>query len=410
LLYRFEDYVLDTERRELRRGAGLVRLAPQAFDLLEYLIRNRNRVLSRDDLIASVWDGRVVSESALSTRINAVRSAIGDNGEDQLLIKTIPRRGMRFVGAVREEHRPEVAMTAGTALGRPAPARPHLEQDIRFCLSRDGTRIAYATCGIGPPVVWAAHFMGHLRLEWMSPVWRPWIDMFARRNTLVRYDGRGCGLSDRDGIQFCLDKAVEDLDAVIEAARVEKFVLVGISSGGAIAMTYAVLHPERIKHLVLYGSYTRGAMARSTTAEEREDAKTRIKAIQVGWGQENPAFRQLYTSLWMPDATPEQAQAFNEQMRQSTTPSNASKLMEMAFDLDLRDTAKRIRCDTVVLHGRDDAVSPFEEGRLLAGLISGARFVPLESRNHLLLENEPAFSRVAQEIEGLLVDPERRCR
>jgi pimeloyl-ACP methyl ester carboxylesterase/DNA-binding winged helix-turn-helix (wHTH) protein len=379
-------------------------VAPQAFDLLEYLIRNRNRVLSKDDLIASIWDGRIVSESALATRINAVRSAIGDNGEQQLLIKTIPRRGVRFVGAVREENGPEAGGTAGMTVERLAHATPPVMQHIRFCRSRDGTRIAYATCGTGPPVLWAAHFMGHLRVEWMSLVWRPWINMFARRSTLIRYDGRGCGLSDSDGIQFGLDRAVEDLDAVIEAAQVKEFVLVGISSGGAIAMTYAALHPERIKHLVLYGSYTRGAMARSTTTEQREDAKTRIKAIQVGWGHENPAFRQLYTSLWMPDATSEQAQAFNEQMRQSTTPANASKLVEMAFELDLRDTAARIQCPTVVLHVRDDAVAPFEEGRMLAGLISRARLVPLESRNHLLLEEEPAFSQVTQEMDVLLAD------
>jgi len=228
--------------------------------------------------------------------------------------------------------------------------------------------------------------------------------MLARRHTLVRYDGRGCGLSDRVDLQFSLDKAVEDLDAVIEAAQVRKFVLLGISSGAAIAMTYAIRRPERINHLVLYGAYTRGRMARSTTPEQREDAETQIKAIQVGWGQENPAFRQLYTSLWMPDATVEQARAFNELIRQSTTPANATKLMEMAFGLDLRNTATRIRCPTHVLHVRDSAVAPFEEGRMLAGLISGARFVPFESRNHLLLDNEPAFLQLVQEIEALLAD------
>jgi len=170
LLFRFEDYVLDTERRELRREATLVPLAPQAFDLLEYLIRNRSRVLSKDDLIASIWNGRIVSESALSTRINAARSAIGDNGEQQLLIKTIPRKGVRFVGAVREEQKPEAVMATCAATELPTPTTPHLAQHIRFCLSRDGTRIAYATCGAGPPIVWAAHFMGHLKVEWDSPV------------------------------------------------------------------------------------------------------------------------------------------------------------------------------------------------------------------------------------------------
>jgi DNA-binding winged helix-turn-helix (wHTH) protein/pimeloyl-ACP methyl ester carboxylesterase len=406
LLYWFEAYVLDTERRELRRGATLVPLAPQAFDLLEYLIRNRNRVLSKDDLIASIWDGRIVSESALSTRINAVRSAIGDNGEQQLLIKTIPRKGLRFVGPVREEQKPE-AVAANTERERPPPTTSHLVQHIRFCLSRDRTRIAYATCGAGPPVVWAAHFMSHLKVEWDSPVWRPWIELFARRNTLIRYDGRGCGLSDHEEIQFSLGKAVEDLDSVIEAAQIEKFVLLGISSGAAIAMTYAAQHPERISHLALYGAYTRGRLARSATPEQREDAKTQIRVIEVGWGQESPAFRQLQTSLWIPDATVEQSRSFNELIRQSTTPLNATRFTKMAFELDVCDTAARIRCPTIVLHARDSAVVPFEEGRMLAGLISGARFVPFESRNHLLLENEPAFLQLAQEIESLLADADR---
>jgi pimeloyl-ACP methyl ester carboxylesterase/DNA-binding winged helix-turn-helix (wHTH) protein len=404
LLYLFEDYVLDPERRELRRGATFVPLAPQAFDLLEYLIRNRNRVLSKDDLIASIWHGRIVSESALSTRINAARAAVGDTGVQQRLIKTLPRKGLRFVGVVREDQSPAAVNATGAATEQRMPSMPDLVQQIRFCVSRDGTRIAYATCGAGPPLVLAAHFTGHLKVEWESPVWRPWIEMLARRHTLVRYDGRGCGLSDREGIEFSLNKGVEDLDSVIEATQVKKFALLGISSGGAIAMTYAALHPERINHLILYGAYTRGRMASSTTPEQREDAELQIKAIQVGWGQENPVFRQLYTFYWIPDATVEQSRSFNELIRQSTTPANATKLLVMAFNFDLGDSAIRVRCPTLVLHARDDAVVPFEEGRALAGLISGARFVPLESRNHLLLEKEPAFLLLAQEIEGLLAD------
>jgi len=400
MLYRFEDYVLDTDRRELYRGTALVPLTPQAFDLLEYLIRNHDRVLGRDDLVAAIWEGRSVSDAALSTRINAVRSAIGDNGERQSLIKTIPRKGIRFVGAVREEQQAQALQTANAAMERSTDAIRRLAQRIRFCVSRDGTRIAYATCGAGPPLVLVAHFMGHLTVEWDSPVWGPWIDMLACRHTLIRYDGRGCGLSDRERVQISLDRAVEDLEAVIEAAEAANFILLGITSGGAIAMTYAAQHPERITHLILYGAYTRGRIARATTPEQREDAQLQIKAVRVGWAQDNPAFRQLYTSLWIPDATAEQARAFNEQIRVSTTPENATKLMKMAFGFDLRDAATRVRCPTLVLHVRDDAVAPFEEGRMLAGLIRGARFVQFESRNHLLLENEPAFVQLVQEIKA----------
>jgi DNA-binding winged helix-turn-helix (wHTH) protein/pimeloyl-ACP methyl ester carboxylesterase len=403
LLYCFEHYVLDTERRELRCGTELVPLAPQAYDLLEHLIRNRDRVLSKDELIASVWNGRIISDSALTTRINAVRRAIGDNGDQQLLIKTIPRKGIRFVAPVREGRKLEADVAANTRADRPTSNTPHLVQNIKFRLSRDGTRIAYATCGAGPPVVWAARFMSHLLVEWDSPVWRPWIDLFSRRNTLIRYDGRGCGLSDREQIQFSLDNAVEDLNSVIEAAQIETFTLLGISSGGAIAMRYTDLHPERVKHLILYGAYTRGWLTRSVTPQQREAANTQIKAIEAGWGQENPAFRQLYTSLWIPQATVEQARSFNELIRQSTTPLNATKLMKMAFALDSRATAARVQRPTFVLHARGDSIAPFEEGCALAGLVAGARFVPLESQNHLILETEPAFSQLTQEIEMILV-------
>jgi pimeloyl-ACP methyl ester carboxylesterase len=244
--------------------------------------------------------------------------------------------------------------------------------------------------------------MSHLQLEWHSPVWRPWIDLFSRRNTLIRYDGRGCGLSDREDIRFTLDKAVEDLEAVIAAAQVEAFALLGISSGGAFAMKYTALHPERVKLLLLFGAYTRGWLARSVTREEREDAKTQIKAIEIGWGQEHPGFRQLYASRWFPEATTEESRSFSDLIRQSMSPRDAAEFMRMAFRLDLRNIAAQIRSPTLVMHARDDSVAPFEEGRALAGLIPQARFVPLESKNHLLLETEPGFSNLREEIGSLL--------
>ncbi len=255
-------------------------------------------------------------------------------------------------------------------------------------------------------MVWAARFMSHLKFEWDNPVWHPWIEMFSRRNTLIRYDGRGCGLSDREKIEFSLDSAVEDLAAVVEATGVRKFVLLGISSGGAIAMTYAARRPERISYLVLHGAYMRGHRARSLTKEQRADADIQLRAIQ-GWSKENEAFRQLYTSRWIPDASLLQSRSFNELIRQSTTPEVASRLMEVVFDLDVRGIPAQIGVPTLVTHSRSDDVVPFNEGRMLAGLIPSARFVPLESRNHLLLENEAAFSQLEQELDLILSRQDR---
>jgi pimeloyl-ACP methyl ester carboxylesterase len=169
-------------------------------------------------------------------------------------------------------------------------------QDIRFCTSRDGVRIAYATCGEGPPLVRAGHIVTHLEADWDCLVWRPLLEELSHRHTLVRYDLRGCGLSDREGVEFSFDKFVEDLDAVIEAVGLERCALLGVSGGGAPAVAYAVAHPEKVSHLILYGAFTRGRIARSTTNEEREESETLLRLIEHGWNKEDPSFRQLFAS------------------------------------------------------------------------------------------------------------------
>jgi pimeloyl-ACP methyl ester carboxylesterase/DNA-binding CsgD family transcriptional regulator len=273
-----------------------------------------------------------------------------------------------------------------------------LTQQIRFCTSRDGVRIAYATCGDGPPVVLGAHWgTTHLKLDWESPIFRPWLSMLMRRHTLIRYDLRGCGLSDRDGVEFSFDKFVDDLEAVVEAAGVEHFALFGRAGGGMTAMAYAVRHPERVTHLVICGGYARGRIARSTTSEQLEDAQTRLKVLELGW-----PWRYADISLQMQEATAEQIRSFTDLLRLATSPANAADLMRVFWGLDLREIAPRVGCPTLVLHAREDAVGPFEEGRSLAGLIPGARFVPLESRNHLILESEPAWRQLVDEVNAFL--------
>jgi pimeloyl-ACP methyl ester carboxylesterase/DNA-binding CsgD family transcriptional regulator len=278
------------------------------------------------------------------------------------------------------------------------PQMPIPTQKIRFCTSRDGTRIAYGTSGSGPPLVRAAHWISHLKLDWDNPVWRPWLSMLSRERTLITYDARGCGLSDREQVEFSLDNYVEDLEAVIGAAGVDHFALFGMAGGGSIAVTYAVRNPERVSHLVLHGVPAVSKLARG----DLEHGQTEIKAFEFGWGKENPAFRQLFTSQLLPEATIEQFRAFNELIRLTTSPGNAARILRTLYDVDLRGIAPFVRCPTLVTHVREDARVPFEQGRDLAGLIPGARFVPLEGRNHVLLESEPAWQQFVDELDEFL--------
>jgi pimeloyl-ACP methyl ester carboxylesterase len=282
---------------------------------------------------------------------------------------------------------------------------PQPGQQVRFCTSRDGTRIAYATRGAGPPLVWAANWVHHLELDWNSPVWRPWLSTLARRHTLIRYDWRGCGLSDREHVELSFEKFVEDLEAVIEAAGLGQFVLFGMTAGSAISMTYAVRHPERVSHLVLYASYVRNQLTGSPTPKQMEEAEARLKMMELGWPNDTPAYGQFYTSLHMPDASAEQSRSFADLVRRTTSLPNAVAMLRTFFRIDVREIVPKVRCPTLVLHARGDSIIPFEQGRSAAGLIPGARFVPLESRNHVLLDTEPAWRQFVEALDDFLPAP-----
>lgn len=275
-------------------------------------------------------------------------------------------------------------------------------QAIRFCTSRDGARIAYATSGRGPPLVKAANWLSHLEFDWESPVWSHMLTELSRERTLVRYDERGCGLSDWDVSDLSFEAWVGDLETVVDASGVDRFPLLGISQGASIAVAYAVRHPERVSHLILHGGYARGRLRRGADALQHEEAETMNKLAELGWGQENPAFRQFFTTQFIPGGTADQHRWFNELERISTSPMNAGRFMRIFNDIDVVSLLPRVSCPTLVLHCVRDARVPFAEGRLIAGLIPGARFVPLDSDNHLLLENELMWSRWMDELRGFL--------
>ncbi|HZK52001.1 MAG TPA: alpha/beta hydrolase, partial [Actinomycetota bacterium] len=228
------------------------------------------------------------------------------------------------------------------------------KQSIRFCHSSDDARIAYATVGRGPPLVKVANYLSHLEFDWESPVWRHWLDELSTRRQLVRYDERGCGLSDWDVDDFSLEAWITDLESVVEATGLQRFPLLGISQGGAVALAYAARHPERVTHLILYGAYARGRLLRSNSPEHLREAGTLLDLMRIGWGQDNPAFRQVFTTLLMPEATADQMNWFNELQRRSTSPQNAVRFEEAFFSLDATELAPNITTPTLVLHARAD--------------------------------------------------------
>jgi pimeloyl-ACP methyl ester carboxylesterase/DNA-binding CsgD family transcriptional regulator len=282
-----------------------------------------------------------------------------------------------------------------------------MTQEIKFCIASDGTRLAYAKVGQGPPLVKAANWLSHLEYDWNSPVWRPWLEALSRCHTLYRYDERGCGLSDWDVADISLDGWVRDLETVVDAAGLDRFPLFGMSQGGPIAIAYAARHPERVSRLVLYGTFVRGWRLRDLAPAEREEIELQLKLTEIGWGIDNPAFRQVFTSYFLPEGTPEQIRWFNELMRTSASPKNAVRLQMAFFETDVREIAPTLNIPTLVLHAKGDAALAFEEGRLTAAHIPGARFVPLEGKNHLMLSTDPDWPRLWDEIYRFLgIEPD----
>ncbi|HEY7362921.1 MAG TPA: alpha/beta fold hydrolase [Methylomirabilota bacterium] len=289
------------------------------------------------------------------------------------------------------------------AVGPVAPrASGDLTQEIYFCRAPDGVQLAYSMIGQGPALVKTGNWMTHLEYDLESPIWRHLYRELAKAYTLIRYDARGNGLSDRTVDDISFDAFVSDLEAVVAAARVPRFALFGISQGCAVAIVYAVRHPERVSHLLLYGGFAEGRNKRARSGAERDENAAMLTLMRLGWGKENPAFRQLFTSQFLPGGTKEQADWFNELQRVTVSPETAVRIMTAADDIDVTALLPRVSVPTLVMHARDDARVPFEAGRRMAAGIPGARFVPLQGRNHLFLESEPAFGQFFEQARAFL--------
>jgi pimeloyl-ACP methyl ester carboxylesterase len=244
--------------------------------------------------------------------------------------------------------------------------------------------------------------MGHVEYDWDSPVWAHWLEELTRSHTLIYYDERGSGLSDWNAEDVSFEAWVRDLEAVVDAAGLQRFPLFAMSQAGAVAVAYAARHPDKVTRLIVHGAYARGWLKRDLTEEQIEEEKLMISLMRVGWGRDNPAFRQVFAMQLFPDATPEHIRALEEQMRRSVSPKNAVRLESEMHRIDVRDLAPQITVPTLVLHSREDEAVPFDEGRLLASLIPKAQFVTLESKNHLLTEQEAAWPKFVAAVRGFL--------
>lgn len=283
-----------------------------------------------------------------------------------------------------------------------------VDQTIQFVTAPDGVRLAYARSGGGPPLLKTANWLNHLEFDWQSPVWREWFTLFSTHHTLYRYDQRGSGLSDWIDTRLSFGHQVSDLECIADAAKLDRFALLGISQGASVAIEYAVRHPERVSHLVIHGGYSRGWQHRSP--ESLRAGKALGELVRVGWGANNPAFRRMFAELLMPQATEEQVEWFGELQRRTTKPEIAALILDACGDIDVAHRLIEVRVPTLVLHSRGDAMVAFEQGRALAAGIPEARFVELDSRNHLLIGNEPAWERFKTALGDFLGWPKTAPR
>jgi len=380
---RFDIYTLDLQRCSLRRGDDPVELRPKSFDVLRYLVEHSGRVIGKDELIKAVWPGVAVTDDALVQCVRDVRHALCDEGHR--IIQTVPRRGYLF--SLEPSH------------AKHAPA--HADQNIQFCRTKDGVKLAMASIGQGLPLVRPPTWFNHLEYDWHVQFRSALYHFLADRCRLIRYDGRGNGLSDRYVPEISFATFEHDLEAVVGALRLQRYALLGISQGAPIAIAHAVRYPERVSKLVLNGAFALGSNRRGS-AKDHETAQAYLTLMRHGWGDEHSAFLRTFSMLYFPSASAEELKASAELQRMAMSGDTAVRLRMASADIDIVDLLPKVSTPTLVLHSRHDNAVPFEEGRRLASAIPNARFVALESENHVPMPDEPAWPTFIAEIEAFL--------
>ncbi len=381
----FGPFKLDVRKRRLFRNGTAVSLGERALDVLCALVAADGGLVTKSELMAQVWPGLIVEENNLQVQVYALRRALGEDGDSRGYVRTVSGRGYRFVGD---------APATGDRTTATLPV-----QEIQYCRTADGVHLALATLCEGSPVVRAPVWMSHVEHDWRTTVWREVLDALAGAHQLVRYDARGMGLSDRN-VEISFEAAVSDMETIVDALELKRFALLGMSQGAAVSIAYAARHPDRVTRLVLAGGYARGSLV---VAPQRA-AAVEAMAILVaeGWGSDNPAFRQLFTSLGFPDASAAQIQELNALQRMSTSGEMAARILRMLAHVDVSAQLAQVRAPTLVLHSRDDAWIPAERSREIARGIPGARFHEIAGANHVVLPQDPLFDSYIATVTAFL--------
>ena len=375
-------FVLDLARRELRDAAGgRITLRPNAFDVLDYLGNRAGLRVSKDELLRAVWPDVIVTENSLAQCIGEIRTVLGD--VEHTVVCTEQRRGYRLV--VDEQPNENIPATT-------TPSEPAMQQDIRFVQSEPGVRIAYGVSGSGPAMVRIMNWASHLQYNFQV-LFYAHLREFAKSGCYIQYDPRGSGLSTRDVAAGLFSDWVTDLSAVIDAAGLVRTGLFAYTIGGATAVRYAILHPERVSFLILNGAVVRGPSARGAS---KEFSQAFIKLLRDGWARENPAIRQMSTRHIHTDATAEELASLETLHRAACSGEFVASVIQASLDVDVTEDLPKLKCPTLIIHSLRDKHIPFEEACRTASLIPGAQLEPIDSANNFALPSDPQFAKWRQ--------------
>lgn len=390
--YAFEDCILDTESQTLTRAGDRVAVEPQVFDLLRLLAANAGKLVTRDQIVDKVWNGRIVSESAISARIAAARKAVGDDGKSQRVIQTVARRGLRFIAE---------ASAIGPA--SPALSAPAEYPKLRYAKADDGTTLAYTITGKGPPLIYVDFFPSDTLAAWDMPFERPLIDALNAHFTLIRYDQRGCGMSERDVHALDLDTVADDLRVVADAAGANTFALHAHSGACLTAIKFAAKYPERVARLVLVGGYVEGRLRRG--AHKMVENEVFRTMVTEGWDAPGGAFIAAMMAAYMPEGPIDMVQACAAFMQKNTTTRNELLDRDMINNASVADCLSKITAPSLVINARHDPVHPLEQGRKLAAGLPDAEFLVYEMANHVPIVGHPLWNRYVADVIAFLKVP-----
>lgn len=382
MIYSFDGNHLDLKRRVLMRNGEAIPTEPQVFDIIRLLAENAGSVVSKDALIEAIWSGRIVSEATISGRINAARTAVGDNGRDQKIIRTVSRRGFEMVAEVAMQ---EVSLPSAT---------PDLRQTIRYTASSDGTSIAWSDAGEGQPVLWAWHHLSHLEKDWDSGLLRRGLETVAEKHRLVRFDIRGAGLSGPIKPGDSIDQHVEDMLAVADAAGLVRFPVIATLQAAAAAIRLAANHPDRVSRLVLHNGYARGRAIRENAPEMSENDPFISLLKSGGWGNPDNGFMRAWATMVLPMASYDETTELVQLIAHSCSTDDALLQRNLIDRLNVLEDLANVRVPTLVIHARMCAIHPVAEGRRVAAAIPGAEFMEVDSSNTFLIASDPSFDRV----------------